>query len=114
MLDRLLRERKDEYLFPSTAQNQYAERSVPISKAFSRLKTRLSFDARYNFHSIRKTAATLFERAECPEGIAADILGHEKPTMTFGTYSGGSAMKQKQAWMERSLVYPDEQFMTAE
>ena len=29
-----------------------------------------------------------------PETIAADLVGHEKQTMTYGVYSGGSALKQ--------------------
>jgi integrase len=43
------------------------------------------------FHSIRKTVSTLFEQAEVLEGVAADILGHEKQAMTYGLYSGGSS-----------------------
>jgi hypothetical protein len=51
--------------------------------------------------------ATLLERAGVPEGVAADILGHEKrgATMSFGLYSGGSSMEQKRAAIEK-LVYP--------
>ena len=30
---------------------------------------------------------------ECPENIAADIVGHKKQTMTYGLYSGGSGLK---------------------
>jgi hypothetical protein len=30
-----------------------------------------------------------------PEGVAADIVGHEKQTMTYGVYSGGSSLAQK-------------------
>ena len=29
------------------------------------------------------------------EGITADIVGHEKQTMTYGLYSGGTSMEQK-------------------
>jgi hypothetical protein len=57
------------------------------------------------FHSIRKTVGTLFEQAEVLEGVAADILGHEKQTMTYGLYSGGSSMKQKRDAMHK-LKYP--------
>ena len=48
------------------------------------------------FHSIRKTAATTFEQAGVPERIIADILGHEKHTMTYGLYSGGTSVTQRQ------------------
>ena len=29
------------------------------------------------------------------EGVAADIVGHEKQTITYGLYSGGTSMAQK-------------------
>ena len=29
-----------------------------------------------------------------PEGVAADLVGHEKQTMTYGVYSGGSGLVQ--------------------
>ena len=55
----------------------------------------MGFDNRYVFHSIRKTVTTLLEQAGVPEGVAADIVGHEKQTMTYGVYSGGSSLAQK-------------------
>ena len=33
------------------------------------------------------------------ESISADILGHEKKTITYGLYSGGSSMAQKREAM---------------
>ena len=38
---------------------------------------------------------TKLEQAGIPESITADIVGHEKKTMTYGLYSGGSSMAQK-------------------
>ena len=35
------------------------------------------------------------EQAGIAEGIAADILGHDKPSITYGLYSGGASMEQK-------------------
>ena len=40
-----------------------------------------------------------------PEGVAAEILGHEKPSITYGLYSGGSSMKVKLEAIEK-LAYP--------
>ena len=94
------------WLFHDPGNHQYGVRSASLSKQFGRLKTRLGFDDRFVFHSIRKTVATLFETAQCPEGIAADILGHEKPTMTYGLYSGGSSLAVRRKWMLKALVYP--------
>ena len=39
--------------------------------------------------------ATVSEQAGVPEGITADIVGHEKQTMTYGLYSGGTSVKQR-------------------
>jgi integrase len=47
------------------------------------------------FHSLRETVSTKPEQAGVPEGIAADILGHEKQTITYGLYPGRISMAQK-------------------
>ena len=47
------------------------------------------------FHSFRNTVATKLENAGVPENIAADIVGHDKATMTYGLYSGGTSTQQK-------------------
>jgi integrase len=96
----------DGYLIASNANNKYGERSQPISKRFGRLKTELGFDSRYVFHSIRKTVAHMFETAECPPGIAKDILGHAKTDMTFGIYSGETKMDHRARWLTEAIRYP--------
>ena len=55
----------------------------------------MGYGKQHVFHSIRKTAATVFEQAGVPEGITADIIGHEKQTMTYGLYSSGTSVKQR-------------------
>ena len=47
------------------------------------------------FHCFRNTVATKLENAGIPENIAADIVGHDKATMTYGLYSGGTSAQQK-------------------
>ncbi len=59
------------------------------------LKAELGFEAEEVFHSIRKTLTTLIENAGVPEDIAADILGHEKATITYGVYSTGFSTRLK-------------------
>ena len=83
------------YLIPSTAAGQYGVRSDPLSKRFGRLKESMGFGPGHVFHSIRKTVATMLEQAGVAEGTAADILGHEKKTLSYGLYSSGTSMKQK-------------------
>ena len=83
------------YLFHTLTSNQYGKRTDAFGKRFGRIKNSMGFDNRYVFHSIRKTVTTLLEQAGVPEGVAADIVGHEKQTMTYGVYSGGSSLAQK-------------------
>jgi len=52
-----------------------------------------------------KTVATLLENAGVPENVAADIIGHDKPTMTYGLYSGGASLEVKREALER-IDYP--------
>lgn len=72
-------------------------RDDAVGKRFGRLKRDVLPDGASRtkvFHSIRKFVATTLEQAGVPETIAADLVGHEKQTMTYGVYSGGSALKQ--------------------
>jgi len=95
VVDRLIDESRDGYLIPSSAKNQYGQRSPSLSKRFARLKKELGFGPELVFHSLRKTVTTKLERAGAMEGVAADIVGHKKQTMTYGLYSGGTSMAQK-------------------
>lgn len=72
-----------------------------VGKRFGRLKTKLGFSPQHVFHSIRKTAATVFEQAGVPEGVTADIVGHEKQTITYGLYSGGTSVQQRKEAMDK-------------
>lgn len=95
-LARLIRETTDGYVLSGLdTDNKYASRSSAIGKRFGKLKLAEGFGPQLVFHSIRKTVVTILENAEVPEGIVADIVGHEKQTMTYGLYSGGSSMQRK-------------------
>lgn len=93
------------YLVPSTAAGKYGVRSDPLSKRFGRLKESLGFGSGHVFHSIRKTVATQLEQAGVKEGIAADVLGHEKQTLSYGLYSSGSSLRQKLEAVSK-VAYP--------
>ncbi len=95
VVNRLIEESGDRFLISSKAKNQYDQRSPGLSKRFGRLKKELGFGPELVFHSLRKTVTTNLEQAGVIEGVAADILGHEKQTMTYGLYSGGTSMAQK-------------------
>ena len=92
----------DTYLIGNLKINRLGQRSASIGKKFGRLKTKLGFKKGVHvFHSIRKTFSTLLDQAGVQESIAADIVGHEKETMTYGLYSGGSSMAQMIEAIER-------------
>jgi len=95
LVDGLAADSKDGYLIFSKSKNKYDERSTGLGRRFGRLKSSLGYGPELVFHSLRKTVTTKLEQAGVSEGIAADILGHEKQTITYGLYSGGTSMAQK-------------------
>ena len=92
---RLIDESKDGHVLSGLTENKYGDRSNNVGKRFGRLKTELGFGPDFVFHSLRKTVATILENAGIPENVSADILGHEKTTMTYGLYSGGVSLAVK-------------------
>ncbi|HUZ75025.1 MAG TPA: tyrosine-type recombinase/integrase [Stellaceae bacterium] len=102
---RLVTESADGFVLTGLPKNRYGARGEAIGKRFTRLKTDLGFGPPHVFHSIRKTVATLLEGAGVSENVAADLLGHEKPRITYGLYSGGASLALKAAAIEK-LAYP--------
>ena len=95
LVARMLAASKDGYLVPSTSKNKYGNRSHALSLRFGRLKKSMGFGPQHVFHSTRSTLISLMEQAGVVEGIAADIVGHAKKTMTYGLYGNGSVIQQK-------------------
>jgi len=91
---------KDGHVISGEPTDRYGRRSNPASKRFGRLRTREGFGREVVFHSIRKTVATMLENAGVSENVAADILGHQKPRITYGLYSGGTTLEVKRAAIE--------------
>ena len=83
------------FVFNELSSNKDGLRMDAIGKRFGRLKEALGFGPDYVFHSIRKSFTTFLEQAGVTEGVTADIVGHEKQTITYGLYSGGSSDMQK-------------------
>jgi hypothetical protein len=48
----------------------------------------------------------MLETAECPVGVAKDIIGHSKTDMTFGVYSGETRMDHRARWLVKAVNYP--------
>lgn len=101
----LVEKSKDGYVLSGLTENKYGDRSNAIGKRFGRLKADTGYGPEHVFHSVRKTVATLLENAGVPEGVAADIIGHDKPTLTYGVYSGGASLTVKRQALEK-LEYP--------
>ena len=95
LFKRLYAETTDEYIIASTAENQYGNRSAPLSQRFGRIKSSLGYGEGLVFHSFRGTVATLLENAGVDETIAAHIVGHKIKTLTYGLYSSGTKMSLK-------------------
>jgi hypothetical protein len=77
-----------------------------LGKRFGCPKKSLGFTERSQvYHSIRKTLITLMENAGVSEGVAADIVGYEKQTMTYGLYSMGSELEIKREALSKA-TYP--------
>ncbi|CAH1044714.1 tyrosine-type recombinase/integrase [Halomonas sp. TD01] len=94
----------DGYLIHTSGGNKYGIRSDSISKAFGRIKRELGYDARYVFHSIRKTVITALQHNDVKPLVIASIVGHETGTVTFDIYSEGASAKQK---LEAIKTLPD-------
>lgn len=105
VVKRLKEASTDGYLISDLSFNKYNDRSNAIGKRFGRLKKSLGFPDKKVFHSIRKTLVTLLENAGISENLAADIVGHEKPRITYGLYSGGATLAVKKEALER-IAYP--------
>ncbi|MBE0508022.1 MAG: tyrosine-type recombinase/integrase [Marinospirillum sp.] len=104
-VERMIQESTDGYLLSGLTTTALGERSSAIGKRFGRLKKKLGFPESKVFHSHRKTVITTLENAGVLENLAADIVGHEKPRITFGVYSGGASLEVKSEAIKH-LKYP--------
>ena len=95
----------EDYVLTNLTPNKYGDRSNAVGKRFGRLKSKLDFGPAHVFHSIRKTVVTSLENAGVPENVVADIVGHEKPRITYGLYSGGTTLVVKAKALAK-LAYP--------
>lgn len=102
---RLVQESRDGFVLSGLSFNKYGDRSNAIGKRFGRLRTAMGYGPELVFHSIRKCVVTELENAGLPENTVADIVGHEKPRVTYGLYSGGARFDVLKAAIEK-LNYP--------
>jgi integrase len=105
VLTRLIGERTTGYVLAKLTTDQYGMRSGAAGKRFGTLKRALGFGPDVVFHSVRKSVATMLENAGVPENVAADIIGNDKPQVTYGLYSGGTSLAVKAEAIGK-LSYP--------
>jgi integrase len=70
------------------------------------LKQALGHGKNKTFHSVRRAVSTLLEAANVPENLSADIVGHDKDTMTYGLYSGRGATRESLPAALAKVKYP--------
>jgi integrase len=101
LIQSLVESSTDGYVLSGLGVNKFGQRSNVLGKRFGYLKSQLGYSRRYVFHSIRKTLITALENAGVSENVTADIVGHEKPRITYGLYSGGTNIEVKREALER-------------
>jgi integrase len=73
------------------------KRSWNVSKAFGHYTQKLDLgDNRQTFHSLRNTFVEVMEAAEVPESTIKLIIGHARPSLTFGGYSKGKRVRLRE------------------
>jgi integrase len=117
-----------EWLFPALkAGGPDAKRSWYLSKAFGVYRRGLQVIRRdtsgrdlVDFHSFRRSAIKCLEVARVPQSEAAQVVGHERAGITFGTYNpegmglralrevvekiGYKGVASAQFWRQRTLA----------
>jgi integrase len=105
LVDHLVAHSQDGYLLSGEPITSYNDRADALGKRYHTLKKNLGYDHRYVFHSFRKTLATVLERKGFNHNQIAEIFGHEKLGITFGTYSAGLDLETKRQVVEQ-VDYP--------
>jgi integrase len=96
-INRLSEDATDTFLIPTSSHDHYGKRSHAISKAFGRLRTAAGFSKLHVFHSFRHTVVTELIRADVPDALAKELVGHETGSVTHDVYSKGASTAQKLA-----------------
>lgn len=101
----------DEWLFPGLKEGgPDKKRSWYTSKRFTEFRRDLKVirldpitgKDKVDFHSLRRSAIQALERARVPQSEAAQVVGHEREGITFGTYNPeGLTMAQRREIVEK-------------
>lgn len=105
-IDRLSKASIDGFLIHTTSRDRYGKRSHAISKAFSRLRIAAGFSKLHVFHGFRHTVVTALIRADVPDALVKELVGHEVGNVTHDTYSKGASTAQKLAAIKKLSAIP--------
>ncbi|WP_236186648.1 site-specific integrase [Pseudomonas juntendi] len=105
-INRLIKDSTDTFLIPTSSHDHYGKRSHAISKAFGRLRTSAGFSKLHVFHSFRHTVVTELIRADVPDALAKELVGHETGSVTHDIYSKGASAAQKLAAISKLPSLP--------
>jgi len=106
IVKRLIEDSVEGFLIPTSTENRYQKRSHALSKAFGLLKTKQGFGPLHVFHSMRNTVITALLRADVPDFIVQEIVGHMNGSETHDTYSKGASPKQKLTAIKKLPTIP--------
>lgn len=96
---------KDDYLILSAADNQYENRSGPLSQRFGHLKKELGYGRAHVFHTMRGTLITLLRHADVSSEVISAVAGHATGNFSLDKYTrGGSYTQQLEAISK--VAYP--------
>src|SRR5262249_37306900 len=74
------------------------KRSWYVSKAFGRFRAQVGIAGRLqDFHALRNTFIEAMEGAEVAESTVKLLVGHKRPSLTFGHYSKGERVALRRA-----------------
>lgn len=87
---------------PEPKAGSAVEKSQKVVKEFVTYRRRIGVDdreegqrqSRVTFHSWRRTFVTKAEQADQRPHLISFVVGHERPGMTLGVYSGGPLLEQ--------------------
>lgn len=105
LVNQLKLKSKDGYLVPCDAKGRGQSFYKKYLSTFNNTGVDTE-DRKLSIHSLRKTVVTILENAGVSENVTADIVGHKKPRITYGLYSGGATLDVKKEAIEK-LSYPD-------
>lgn len=95
-----------EYLF-GLEEGPWGKRGHYTSKAYGRWRRRIGVaEKRADFHALRNTFCSMMEGEGVPETTVKLLVGHKRPSMTYGRYSKGERVNLRRA-IERAK-YSDE------